>query len=295
MAATVRELKHRIQSVKNIGQVTRAMEAVAASKMQRAQEATLASREYADKTWEVLTFLASQPTQQEEEQVLPLLQKRPVENVGLIVITPDRGLAGALVSNILREAVNFTKAQQVPVSMIAVGRKGIIFLGHHNYPLHATFSDIPDLPSVVDISPIARLAIDDFTSGVFDQVHLCYTDFINTLRQEPVIRQLLPIRPAPPAERPPAEYTFEPDPQSILSEVLPRFTVFQIYQAILEAQASEHSARMVAMRNATENAEELAEDLTLEYNKARQTEITLEILDIAGGAEALAQAREEFA
>ncbi|MBS1251303.1 MAG: ATP synthase gamma chain [Anaerolineales bacterium] len=294
MAATVRELKRRIDSVKNIGQVTRAMEAVAASKMRRAQEATLASREYADKTWEVLTFLASQPIQQ-EEQVLPLLQKRPVENVGLIVITPDRGLAGALVSNILRKAVNFTQAQQVPVSMIAVGRKGIIFLGHHNYPLHATFSDIPDLPSTVDISPIARVAVDGFTDGVFDQVHLCYTDFINTLRQEPVIRQLLPIQPAPPAERLQAEYIFEPDPQTILNEVLPDFTLFQIYQAVLEAQASEQSARMVAMRNATESAEELAEDLTLEYNKARQTEITLEILDIAGGAEALAQAREEFA
>lgn len=293
MAATVRELKRRIQSVKNIGQVTRAMEAVAASKMRRAQEATLASREYADKAQEVLTYLASQPTR--GEIPMPLLEQRPVEHIGLILITPDRGLAGALVSNILREAVGFIKTQAAPVSIIAVGRKGIIFMGHHNYPLHATFSEIPDLPSTTDISPIARLAIEDFINGIFDQVHLSYTNFINTLRQEPVVRQLLPVQPVPPTERLPAEYDFEPDPQSILNEILPRFTVFQLYQAVLEAQASEHSARMVAMRNATENAEELAEDLTLEYNKARQTEITLEILDIAGGAEALAKAREEFA
>lgn len=290
--ATVRELKRRIQSVKNIGQVTRAMEAVAASKMRRAQDATLASREYADKAQEVLTYLASQPTPPETET--PLLEQRPVENIGLILITPDRGLAGPLVSNILRRAVDFIKAQEVPVSVIAVGRKGIRSMAHYNYPLHATFDDIPDLPSTTEISPIARLAIDDFIDGTFDEIHICYTDFINTLRQEPVVEQLLPIEPAPPEERLTAEYEFEPDPQAILNAVLPDFTVFQIYQANLEAQASEHSARMVAMRNATENAEELAEDLTLEYNKARQTEITMEILDIAGGAEALSQAREEF-
>lgn len=290
--ATVRELKRRIQSVKNIGQVTRAMEAVAASKMRRAQDATLASREYADKAQEVLTFLASQPTPPETET--PLLEQRPVENVGLMLITPDRGLAGPLVSNILRRAVDFIKAQEVPVSVIAVGRKGIRSMAHYNYPLHATFSAISDLPSTVEISPIARLVIDDFTDGTFDEIHICYTDFINTLRQEPVVDQLLPIQPAPPEERLVAEYEFEPDPQAILNAILPDFTLFRIYQAILEAQASEHSARMVAMRNATENAEELAEDLTLEYNKARQTEITMEILDIAGGAEALSQAREEF-
>lgn len=292
MAATVRELKRRIDSVKNIGQVTKAMEAVAASKMRKAQDATLASREYADKAREVLTYLASQPTQ--PEVPTPLLEQRPVENVGLILITPDRGLAGALVSNILRKAIDFIKSVEQPVAVIAIGRKGVQFMGYHNYPLHATFTDIPDLPSTAEISPIVRLAIDDFVDGTFDQIHLCYTDFINTMRQTPVVRQLLPVQPAPPAERLVAEYEFEPDPQSILNAILPDFTLFQLYQAILEAQASEHSARMVAMRNATENAEELVEDLTLTYNKARQTEITLEILDIAGGAEALRQARAEL-
>lgn len=289
--ATIREIKHRIRSVKNIGQVTRAMEAVAASKMRRAQEATLASREYANKANEVLTFLASQPTRGPVPS--PLLIQREVKTIGLVLITPDRGLAGPLVSNILRTAVNFIKAQEAPVLVVAIGRKAASFLARHNYRMHAVFTDLPDLPSTTELSPIVRLIVDDYINGVFDKVYLGYTDFINTLVQRPVIRSLLPIEPAPPEQRLPAEYTFEPDPQTILNEILPRFTLLQVYQAVLEAQASEHSARMVAMRNATENAEELVHDLTLTYNKARQTAITLEILDIAGGAEALAKARAQ--
>lgn len=289
--ATIREILRRIRSVKNIGQVTRAMEAVAASRMRRAQEATLASREYADKANEVLTFLASQPTRGPS----PLLVQREAQTVGLVLITPDRGLAGPLVSNILRATLNFIKQQEHPVLIVAIGRKGASFLARHNYRMHAVFTDLPDLPSTTELSPIVRLVIDDFTSGVFDKVYLGYTDFVNTLIQRPVIRPLLPIEPAPPEKRLPAEYTFEPNPETILDEILPRFTLFQVFQAVLEAQASEHSARMVAMRNATENAEELVEDLTLTYNKARQTAITLEILDIAGGAEALSKARAEFA
>lgn len=291
--ATIRELKRRIRSVKNIGQVTRAMEAVAASKMRRAQEATLASREYADKANEVLTYLASQPRRGPVPS--PLLVQREVNAIGLLLITPDRGLAGPLVSNILRTALDFVKQQEVPVSVMAIGRKGAALLARHNYRMHAVFTDVLDLPSTTDVSPIARLVIDDYTDGVFDKVYLGYTDFVNTLVQRPVIRPLLPVEPALPEERLPTVYTFEPDPQTILNELVPRLTLLQIYQAILEAQASEHSARMVAMRNATENAQELAQDLTLTYNKARQTAITLEILDIAGGAEALAKARAEFA
>ncbi|MFQ5594089.1 MAG: ATP synthase F1 subunit gamma [Anaerolineae bacterium] len=291
--ATIRELRRRIRSVKNIGQVTRAMEAVAASKMRRAQEATLASREYADKANEVLTYLASQPRRGPIPS--PLLLQREVNTIGLLLITPDRGLAGPLVSNILRTALDFVKQQEVPVSVMAIGRKGASLLARHNYRMHAVFTDVRDLPSTIEVSPIARLVIDDYTSGVFDKVYLAYTDFLNTLVQRPVIRPLLPVEPALPEQRLPTVYTFEPDPQTILNELVPRLTLLQIYQAILEAQASEHSARMVAMRNATENAQDLAQDLTLTYNKARQTAITLEILDIAGGAEALAKARAEFA
>lgn len=289
--ATVREIKRRIRSVKNIGQVTRAMEAVSASKMRRAQDRTLASRPYAEKAQEVLSYLAAQPAAGEPH---PLLASRPVKRIGLILIGPDRGLAGALVSNLLRRANRFIQQQNgVQVELITVGRKARDFMLRYGPPLYAEFPAPPDAPRLVDISPIARSAIDAFLDGRFDQVWLSYTDFINTMSQAPVVRQLLPIQPPTETPRLPADFLIEPSPEAVLDELLPAFVQMQVYQAVLEAQASEHSARMVAMRNATESAKELVEDLTLTYNKARQEAITKEILDIAGGAEALAQATAE--
>ncbi|MBI2845664.1 MAG: ATP synthase F1 subunit gamma [Chloroflexi bacterium] len=286
---TLRETRRRIRSVRSLGQVTRAMEAVSASKMRRAQEKSLASRTYAEKAWEILTYLASQPA---AGKILhPLLEKRPVKNVGLILITPDRGLCGALPTNIIRQAIRFIRQEKVPAKIIAVGRKGRDFMLRYGEGVYAEFTHIPDLPPLGQITPIARLAIDDFLSGTFDQVWLIYTKFVNTLVQRPETRLLLPIQPAVPKERFRVEYIIEPDPESVLGEVLQGFTVLQIYQAILESQASEHSARMVAMRNATQNAEQLVLDLTLVYNRARQETITKELLDIAGGAEALVKAR----
>ena len=287
--STVREIKRRIKSVKNIGQVTRAMEAVSASKMRRAQERTLASRPFAEKAREVLGYIAAQPAGGELPH--PLLQQRPVKQVGLILITPDRGLAGPLVSNILRVAFRFIDNSPAPVQIIAVGRKGRDFMLRHGPPLDAEFPRPPDALQVTDISPIARLAIDAYLEGTFDQVFVCYTDFVNTMTQRPVIRQLLPIQPEPDAHLP-ADFLIEPSPAAVLDQLLPAMVEMQVYQAVLEAHASEHSARMVAMRNATENAEQLVEDLTLTYNKARQEAITKEILDIAGGVEALRQAME---
>jgi F-type H+-transporting ATPase subunit gamma len=169
----------------------------------------------------------------------------------------------------------------------------------------AEFSDLPPRPSSIDVAPIARIALDGFLTGDFDEVHLAYTDFINTLTQEPTIRLLLPIRPGsveskvmseyltPSLRSGATDYIYEPSPTVLLDTILPRFTELQIYQALLEALASEHSARMVAMRNATENANELIGDLTLTYNRARQDSITKEMLDIAGGAEALAQSLQK--
>jgi F-type H+-transporting ATPase subunit gamma len=265
------------------------MEAVSASKMRRAQERTLASRPYADRAWEILTYVAAQPA---AGKVLhPLLEQHAVQKIGLVLITPDRGLCGGLPTNIIREAVGFLGRQSAQVRIVAVGRKGRDFMIRHGADVYAEFTDLPDLPPLREITPIARLAIDDFLSGTFDQVCLTYADFVNTMVQHPVTRQLLPIQPAA-LEGPGAiAYTIEPDPETVLAEVLEGFTVLQIYQAILDAQASEHSARMVAMRAATENAEALVEDLTLTYNRARQEAITKELLDIAGGAEALAKAR----
>ena len=304
--ATLLEIRRRIKSVRNIGQVTRAMQAVAASRMQRAQAQVKGTRAYAEKAWEVLTYLAAQ--RQVGEELHPLLQVRPLhevaqQRVALVVLTGDRGLCGAFNNNIIMKAVDFIEESPGPVKLITVGRKGRDFMLRRDEDIVAEFSAIPEQPRLVDVTPIARVAIEGFLEGRFDQVCLAYSDFINVLTQRPTIKRLLPIMPAELATQavaeyiegvrplPATEYIYEPDPRSIINEVLPRFTELQIYQAILESIASEHSARMVAMRNASDNAEELVEGLTLEFNKARQRAITLEIMDIAGGAEALAKAR----
>jgi F-type H+-transporting ATPase subunit gamma len=301
--ASLREIKRRIRSVKNIAQVTRAMQMVAASKMRRAQEQALASRPYAAKAWEILTNLAAQ--RGNVEQLHPLLtQREHVKNIGIILITADKGLAGSYNSNIIRATVRFmNEKNQKEAKLITVGRKGRDFMVRYQRKVIAEFSDLPPRPSSLDVAPIARIAIDGFLIGDFDEVYIACTDFVNILNQEPNIRLLLPLKPGKvqsrvmseymkqqPSSLATSEYIYEPDPTSLLDVILPRFTELQIYQALLESLASEHSARMVSMRNATENANELVGDLTLVYNKARQDAITKEMLDIAGGAEALAQA-----
>lgn len=301
--ASVREIRRRIKSVKNIAQVTRAMQMVAASRMRRAQEQALASRPYAAKAWEMLTHLTAQTGN--VGQLHPLLTQRDeVRNIAIILITADRGLAGAYNSNIIRATVRFMREQEKEdAQLITVGRKGRDLMVRMRRTVIAEFSDLPARPTTLDIAPVTRIAIDGFLAGEFDEVYLAYTDFVNTLVQDPTLRLLLPIRPGQidskvmseylTSQQPPASfvYLYEPSPATLLDTILPRFTEMQIYQALLEALASEHSARMVAMRNATENANELIGDLTLTYNKARQEAITKEMLDIAGGAEALAQAR----
>jgi len=297
--ANVRDIKRRIRSVKNISQVTRAMQMVAASRMRHAQEQVLATRPYSAKAWEVLTHLAAQRTNN-AQAVHPLLTRRdPIKATGIVLITSDKGLCGAYTGNIIRTTLHFMQDREHPVRVITVGRKGRDFMIRHGGNVIAEFSDLPPRPSLLDITPIAHTAIDDFLKRDFDEVYLAYTDFINTLVQKPTIRRLLPITPervessvmreymTDTPVRSTGEYIYEPDPHTILDAVLPRFTELQIFQAILEALASEHSARMVAMRNATDNANELIGDLTLSYYRARQEAITKEMLDIAGGAEAL--------
>jgi F-type H+-transporting ATPase subunit gamma len=277
------------------------MQMVAASRMRRAQERALASRPYAAKAWEILTHLAAQGGN--AQQLHPLLSRREsIKNIAIILITADRGLAGAYNSNIIRRVSQFMRANsQEQAALITVGRKGRDFMLRYQRNVVADFTDLPALPSALDISPISRLAIDGFLNETYDEVYLAYTDFINTLVQEPTVRLLLPIQPGDIDSKvmseylsgtPPTgiEYIYEPNPAALLDDLLPRFTELQIYQAILESRASEESARMVAMRNATENAKDLIGDLTLSYNKIRQDAITKEMLDIAGGAEALAKA-----
>ncbi len=286
-----REIKRRIRSVKNIAQVTKAMEAVSASKMRRAQQQVLATRPYAQKAQEVLNFLAYMPS---NRQLLhPLLQERPIERALMILVTADRGLAGGFNSNMIRTAVHFADELGKPTMWITVGRKGRDYMARYGYKIIAEFTKLGDRPTAVDIAPIARVATEEFVAERVDAVYLCYTDFVNVLRQVPTIKQLLPIEPIKPTVKWSPDYIFEPDPETILNTVLYRFVELQILQALYESIASEHAARMVAMRNATEAALELVDVLTLSYNKARQERITKEIMDIAGGTEALRKAQEE--
>ncbi len=284
---SIREIRRRIGSVKNIGKVTKAMETVAASKMRKAQQQVLATRPYAEKSWEVLSHLARLKGESSQEH--PLLQQRPVERIGLLLITADRGLAGAYNSNIIRVAArqvyDWQKHEHKQVSVVTVGRKGRDWILRHGPPLRAEFTGL-DRPTSYEIAPVAHVLIEDYIAGVYDAVYMASTRFISTLRQEPAIRQLLPIQPLEPEAPAPADYIFEPSPEAILSEITYDITELQILQAIYDAIASEQSARMMAMRNATDSAKELVGDLTLKYNKARQEAITRELLDILGGAAA---------
>ncbi|MDO8716201.1 MAG: ATP synthase F1 subunit gamma [Dehalococcoidales bacterium] len=284
--ADIRLIRRRIRSVRSIAKITRAMEMIATSKMRRAQERGLAGRPYSEKIRQVIADLAAMP---QTEQVLhPLLQRRPLARIAIVHITPDRGLCGGLNTNLNRNAAGFILSQTAPSGLICVGRKGIDFMRQTGRDIKAVFTGLGDYPRYLDILPIARLIIDDYTNGNVDAVYLSYTKFVSTMVQKPFIEPLLPVAPAELPKAQNVDYIYEPDPATVLAGLLPRFVEMEIYHAILEALASEQSARMVAMRNATDNARGLVDDLTLMYNKARQEAITKELLDISGGVAALA-------
>lgn len=294
--ASAREMRLRIKSVKNISQVTRALEAVSAAKVRKSVQAVAATRAYATKAWQVLTHVAAQPGRQ---SLHPLLTVRPNPKTALaIVITSDRGLAGAYNTNIVRYIAQNFDSYRNPVKYIAVGRKGRDLLLRRRKPLLADFSNLPAAPAFADVSAIGRLAVTEFETGQTDEVFLIYTDFINMARQVATMKKLLPLELGSDQQvmslqkstAPAAAYEYEPDLRELLDEIIPRFTALQVYQAILESQASEHAARMVAMHSATDNARELAGAYELQYNKMRQQTITNDILDIVGGAEALVSA-----
>ncbi|AQW62196.1 MULTISPECIES: ATP synthase F1 subunit gamma [Dehalococcoides] len=284
--ANLRIIKRRIRSVRNIAKITRAMEMIAASKMKKAQERGLAGRPYSEKITEVIAALAALP--QSGEILHPLLERRPVKKIAILHITPDRGQCGGLVANINRKTGTFIMEQKVPVSAVVVGRKGVDFIRRIRQQMRAEFINLGDKPDYLDTLPISRVIMDDFMSGEIDQVFIAYTQFVSTAIQNPVLEQLLPVVPVelPPGQN--LEYIYEPESATVLNSLLPRFVEMSVYHAILESIASEQSARMVAMRNATDNAKELIGELTLVYNKARQESITNELLDIVGGAAALA-------
>ena len=281
--ANIRLIRRRIRSIQNTAKITKAMEMVATSKMKRAQDRVIAGRPYAEKMRQVLADLASQ----QEGTSHPLMQRREVNRIALIHITADRGLCGGLNTNVNRNTGSFILEQTAPSVLITVGRKGRDFMIRNGREIRAEFTAIPDRPSLLDTLPIAQIVIDDYTKGYVDMVYLAFNRFVTTMTQQPVIQQLLPVETIEAQQSGEIEYIYEPSSQIVMSELLPRYVEMQVYHSILEAIASEQSARMVAMRNATENANELIDDLTLMYNKARQEMITKELLDITGGVEAL--------
>lgn len=280
-----RILRRRIRSIQSTAKITRAMEMIATAKMRRAQEQALAGRPYNDKISQVIADLAAQPASGGASH--PLLEIREAKKIAIVHMTSDRGLCGGLNTNINRHTGNFILGQDVPVSLVTVGSKGRDFMRRAQRDIRAEFTRISDRPTLLETLPISHIIIDDYTTGYVDRVYIAYSKFINMMLQQPMLELLLPVEPAIIPKTESTEYIYEPHAQYVLGELLPRFVEMKVYHAILESIASEQSARMTAMRSATENANELITDLTLTLNKARQDMITEELLDISGGVEVL--------
>jgi F-type H+-transporting ATPase subunit gamma len=294
---SIREIRERIRSVKNTAKITKAMQMVASSKMRRAQQRVEQSRPYAEQLRALVSRLARAGGEDLGEE-LALMKQRPVHNIGILLITPDRGLCGALPSNINRLGATTAlelqnklaeQGQRPNVSYVGVGRKGRDFLVRSQLNMLAEFTNYGDRPSMNDASAIAQVAVDAFVNGEVDVVYLVYPQFINTMTQRPAAVQLLPVQPpeGEANEKETIEYIYEPNASEIFKALLPRYVDIQVYQALLETVSSFLSAQMIAMKNATDNANELVDDLTLTYNKARQAAITQQIIEVVSGSEAL--------
>jgi F-type H+-transporting ATPase subunit gamma len=280
--ASLRDIRRRIKSIKNTAQITKAMQMVAASKMRKAQQAALNGRPYALLLNRVLVSLRNRL----DEKVHPLLEKREVKNELVVLLSTDKGLCGALNTNLFREVTNFDPKT---TKFISVGRKGTVFLARTKRNMIADFP-LKDHPTFLETKVISRFFIEKFLSGEVDKVTVLFPRFVNTLTQKPTALTLLPITSLeeaglpgdaePPIPEPAGDIIFEPSPEKILENIVPYYVHFELFQMLLGTRASEHSARMVAMKSATDNAKEIVKDLTLEYNKARQANITKELLEI---------------
>jgi F-type H+-transporting ATPase subunit gamma len=283
--ANTQDIRRRIKSIRNTSQITKALQMVAASKMRKAQMAALAGRPYSNLMNRVLVSLQ----QRTDSKLHPLLQEREVKKELVVVLSTDKGLAGALNTNLFREVIKFEADKALYVTSGAKARQFIVRTRRE------LLTDFPlkDAPAFTETKEISKFAVEKFLSHEVDKVSVLFTHFINTINQKPVVRTLLPISPfdlprnsvaaeSGGANRDPlVGYTFEPAPEAVLDVMLPYYLHYQIYQMVLDARASEHSSRMVAMKNATDNAKQFIKDLTLEYNKMRQASITTELLEIA--------------
>ncbi|MCB9066404.1 MAG: ATP synthase F1 subunit gamma [Calditrichia bacterium] len=282
--ATLREIKTRIKSVKNTQQITKAMKMVAAAKMRRAQDRMFSARPYAEKIRELIQNL----TASVENPQLELLKSRPVQNVTLVVITSDRGLCGSFNTNVIKKAVMEADAHRdLNLSIVTLGKKGYDFFRKRGYNIVDRKVDFYNDLQFAHANEIANSLIKRFITGETDAVKIIYNEFKSVARQNLVVDKLLPISLEDFETQQTGDYIYEPDQAAILEALLPRHIRTQVWRALLESFASEQAARMIAMENATDNANEIIRQLTLQYNKARQAAITKEILEIVGGAEAL--------
>jgi len=307
MPQFTKEIKRRIKSVSNTKKITKAMEMISAAKMRKSVDATLSSRFYARSAWEVLTRLAASNA----EITHPLLISRPVKKIGILLITSDRGLCGSYNALIIKKTIEFLRdlkkmGRLVNVEFICVGKKGAEVIKKIGEKVVAVFAGLKDRPGLRDVKPISEFILNEYRDAKYDQILASYTDYFSLIKQNAKIKQLLPIseidlesfigdldtgysKKSVSPEFKSSEYILEPNEQGLLNEILPKFVEMQIYQMILESKASENSARMMAMRSATDAASDMISELVLLYNKARQGGITQEIAEIAGGRAALEQ------
>ncbi len=289
-----RQIKRRIRSVSNTAKITNALQLIAASKMRRAQQRAAATRPYSERMRFVLGHVASQVRESgdDSDALDPLLQQRSGTRVTLVVVSPQRGLSGGLPGNLNRRVHQLIQelGPTASIRAVAIGKKGRDFLIRGGYTVVAEYLSLGDYPNAADVSPVVRQVIDDFLNDVTDRVLLVYPDFVNIVTQRPTVRQILPVEtPAASAshEGQQVDYIYEPSAKQVLAQLLPRYIEMQIYEAVLQNVASQYSAQMVAMRNATDAASDMVASLTLVANKARQEQITKELLDIVGGVAAM--------
>lgn len=300
MAVSTKILRRRIKSITNTKKITKAMEMVAASKMRKAQQATLRTRSYADRAWSLISDLSGKTDSKLHSF---LVKKDKVKKVCVVLVSSDRGLCGGFNAQIVKKVAEFSKSlteKNIEIEFITVGKKSKDFAARHKMKVIADFTNLSSVTRLVEIRAIAKIVIDDFSAGKYDEVYLAYTDFISTISQRPRILKLLPFsrerdadlgkvskEKTEEAAEKEYEFIFEPSPDQVLEYMLPKMAEMQIYQAILESNASEHSARMVAMKNASDSAGDMIFDLTLMYNQVRQSAITKEIMEIVSGKAAL--------
>jgi F-type H+-transporting ATPase subunit gamma len=284
--ASLRDIRTRIRGVQNTRKITKAMELVAAAKMRRAQERVTAARPYADEITNVMAELMRRTPEYRH----PYLDVREVKRRVIILVTADRGLAGALSTNNSRLAlreINSSALAGVPVSIVTIGRKGRDLMRRLRKEIIADQSMLGDRPGIGDVLPAIRVAMEQYERGEADQVDVVFARFVSSGRQEATARRVLPVEPPEASGPVAADFIYEPEPRAVLDALLPRYVEAQVYQAVLENLASEQAARMAAMRNASDNATDLIDDLTLTANKLRQATITTELMEIVGGAAAL--------